>query len=627
MHPALRFSNVERLPLSSRRVVTAVCGRHPSHSDMAGFAALMDALRARKKLVDLLPAFYQLLDPAGIPRAAELDGASPGMLRTIDLALLSLSGLWGFRSPPEAGKDLWPRALAWVQFGQLFRDFLSEFPLDQLGMPDEEELCFHFMTFTRDMSYENSNAVMINSTQGLKALAARTWVCMLKQQNPSLLVDALYSVFPFLSNATSGLEEIVEGAGGTLDDVAAHIMDHFTLVLPPAGTALSLDQRGLLESVLAIWVRLDGMYETTTLAPNKPLSLALISRGVVKPFTLTVWSLSLSTTPDSVRALEECLKIYATVLPMRSQGVRVAVQNGIIPALLTCARRGVSDQTRRLLSFLLEQVITPATVSCYVLADVDAAISALEDIPPPDSSCGMEFVRAWASLERTTLHRLEVLRVFDSPDHISRRACDNVQCGKIQEKRSLKRCSGCRELLYCSQECQRLDWRRGHRDVCAQYLNAHTDIHSAYNSRERAFLRALLNYDHNCNRIQVYRNSAVQWSSSPNAELVTVFDYCSSEVAISVRVLTSKTAELIPQVQHWPDIVARAGASAGRMALGIVLLRDGNKRREWVVPLRMATSAVRDRVKAIACSGGSSDPGVIHERVKFIRPAAEFQTF
>ncbi|KAJ6456295.1 hypothetical protein C8R47DRAFT_1328763 [Mycena vitilis] len=626
MHPALRFTNIGRLPLSSRRVVAAVCGKRlPSHSDVAGFAVLMDALRAKSELVELLPAFYQLLDPSGIPRAVELDAASPGVLRTIDLALLSLSGLGAFRSPPQAGRDLWPRAWAWVQFAHLFRDFLSGIPIDQLGMPDEGELCSDFMTFTRDISYEDSNAVMIDSTQGFKALASRTWVCMLKQQNPSLLVDALYSVFPFLSNATSGLEEIVEGAGGTLDDVAAHIIDHFSLILPPAGTALSLDQRGLLESVLAIWVRLDGIYETTTPALKKALSLALISRGVVKPFTLAVWSLSLSTTPQSVRALEECLKIYAMVLPMRAQNVRAAVQNGIIPAVLTCARRGVSDQTSRRLSFLLDQVITPATVSCYVLAEVDAAISALEDISPPDSSCGMEFVRAWATLERTTLHRLDVLRLFDSPDHIPRRACDNIQCGKIQEKRSLKRCSGCRELLYCSQECQRLDWQRGHRDVCAQYLDAHAEIHSAYNSRERAFLRALLNYDHNCNRTQIYCDSAIQWSRAPDVELVTLFDYCSPEVEITVHVVTPKTALVLPRAQHWPDIVARTTASGGRMALGVALLPDGDKRREWVVPQRMTTSTVRDRVKKAA--SGVSNPGVIYDRVQLIRPEAESQTF
>lgn len=44
-----------------------------------------------------------------------------------------------------------------------------------------------------------------------------------------------------------------------------------------------------------------------------------------------------------------------------------------------------------------------------------------------------------------------------------------ADCPKCQEtiwSRSLKKCSGCKSVFYCSVECQRLDWARGHKVAC-----------------------------------------------------------------------------------------------------------------------------------------------------------------
>lgn len=47
--------------------------------------------------------------------------------------------------------------------------------------------------------------------------------------------------------------------------------------------------------------------------------------------------------------------------------------------------------------------------------------------------------------------------------------CDNEDCrlaDVVVRRRSLQQCSGCRAVSYCSKECQRVDWRKGHRDHC-----------------------------------------------------------------------------------------------------------------------------------------------------------------
>ena len=41
-------------------------------------------------------------------------------------------------------------------------------------------------------------------------------------------------------------------------------------------------------------------------------------------------------------------------------------------------------------------------------------------------------------------------------------------CGSSEDEieDKLKRCNNCKEVYYCSRECQKKDWKKGHRDTC-----------------------------------------------------------------------------------------------------------------------------------------------------------------
>ena len=46
-------------------------------------------------------------------------------------------------------------------------------------------------------------------------------------------------------------------------------------------------------------------------------------------------------------------------------------------------------------------------------------------------------------------------------------ACQNATCDKLESKRGqFQRCGVCRRSLYCSRECQLLDWRVRHKQEC-----------------------------------------------------------------------------------------------------------------------------------------------------------------
>ena len=44
--------------------------------------------------------------------------------------------------------------------------------------------------------------------------------------------------------------------------------------------------------------------------------------------------------------------------------------------------------------------------------------------------------------------------------------CCNLRCTDWEGERKLKKCQQCLASRYCSPECQKADWRAGHKRVC-----------------------------------------------------------------------------------------------------------------------------------------------------------------
>ncbi|KAI1788364.1 hypothetical protein LXA43DRAFT_1025509 [Ganoderma leucocontextum] len=61
------------------------------------------------------------------------------------------------------------------------------------------------------------------------------------------------------------------------------------------------------------------------------------------------------------------------------------------------------------------------------------------------------------------LQAAQEIRLKGLPDNI---ACGNVNCLRLQNSlKDLSKCSACKAVLYCSQACQKADWKR-HRKYC-----------------------------------------------------------------------------------------------------------------------------------------------------------------
>ena len=55
---------------------------------------------------------------------------------------------------------------------------------------------------------------------------------------------------------------------------------------------------------------------------------------------------------------------------------------------------------------------------------------------------------------------------------MSSSACSNPPCGKHVDTKKLLKCSRCLSVKYCSPDCQKADWRSGHKFKCPQLAEA-----------------------------------------------------------------------------------------------------------------------------------------------------------
>ncbi|KAJ7509236.1 hypothetical protein B0H11DRAFT_2216934 [Mycena galericulata] len=461
---------------------------------------------------------------------------------------------------------------------------------------------------------------LVDSTPGCQGLAVRAWAFLLQGQNLRRRRVELWNVHQYITQGTVCVEDIVEGAGGGIDDVARLIVRQCDLAGMTRDIPISPDNLSLLEIALNLVAKIDniGMDDEVDLAPSKPLCHALIPLGFVKTLILIGCALSRITVPSSSMITQNCLILLEAIFHLQAghRELCVAVQNGLLRVILLCAKSPASDSVHNALLNLLSRVLSPATVYYHVLVDLGTACFAIADVVGPEGFSRQDVFEAWRRLMHVVQARLEVLRIFDSADRLSLRACDYVECCNILEKKSLKRCTGCFNVFYCTQKCQILDWHRAHRKSCEWNLSFRTNIFLTYTSREYAFLRALLHHDYASAKSDLHKLMVKEWTTKPDSVFFTLYDYTSHVVNVGIAEVTIVNDDS----GFWADIVARASLSSGRMSLDIMRVPEGRGSRDLVIPLRRSTSEVPDALKMIAAGAAAGVDSVeVEQQIESLR--------
>ncbi|KAK7012952.1 hypothetical protein R3P38DRAFT_3363224 [Favolaschia claudopus] len=586
--------------------------------------------------MDFLPVFFYSLDDSRIPTPDDLENWNPDTICILVSALASFLFVLREKTPVCAAADLWPRVWAWMQFFWTYDEFLRCLPFHLLP---QEDLHADMLRFCEHMFAHPPNKVLFTSTPGFAVFVTRAWSLIAgsrpdkipqiwevgsaemggrKSPSPPIVFnDANWdgnrqkqlgpvrtknkfwgpnaSGQKLANQSTSGpsLQRDKPGswAGGTINNLAQLCMREVKLAVPDTTREgpLILENMGPLEAVLNFLIVIDNHNRDTspTFAEN-PLCRALIPLGVVEPLTYAANMLihhSSIRNGTRARVFEDLIKRCLIVFEMFFRGpgghrtLHIAVRFGLLNIMHVSSQWKLDD------SDVLDQALLALLAMYYnSLPDLTQAYHeiAMKEIRGSAFASSLVF-EAWQRFGEAVQWRFSLLNYFNSEEYEAHRACDNIECGTILEKRMLKRCTGCNELLYCSRQCQVEDWRAGHRRSCASHQAYHRKKEDAhrysgmrrlYTRKEYSFFRCILHHDMASQAPETAHHYIEAWSKSPGAIIATISDYRVFPPDLGWADATGTPFEGTDIPGYWNDLVSRARRSCGRLDLNIMGLDD-----------------------------------------------------
>ncbi|KAJ7483881.1 hypothetical protein B0H11DRAFT_2020883 [Mycena galericulata] len=532
------------------------------------------------RYIGCLPVFYANLDPAGIP-TSDWEHLLEGH-ESAERALLAITALNAFPDlPPECGMDLWPRFWAWTTCLYDNRDYLGL-------AATEDALCFGLLHFIDQLSTDDTVALLIEQTVGVRTLVTRAWSLLLqrgKKQDHPCYPSLCNFMCRMKASDRSNFEEILGGAGG-LYSLAQIIVGYITLFVPTRNARLSVEILHFLDGPFELLADLDDA--------DGPINRTLLSAGIVPALTTVACAIGEARLPRTIHLL---LAILATLqsmfIPAPSyRAISQALSHGLLRAIVRCASMGAEADNRTSMWYFLDVTLPTATLYYAVAAQLQGAIKDIIDLVETASFKRLAIWNIWQPFFVLAHERIALLRNLESKKVVYFKACDNMECGKIAKKIEFRRCSQCQSVYYCSISCQKHDWTMGdHRTRCSA-IRTFARAHPEYASpRNLSFMRAVIHQDAQTPR---WRANALRdrlrllRGSAPGSEEhhVTVFTYLSGKPYVHAeRLRDSRSRDQYGDVD-WDAEVARAARSGGRMELHLVRFWDGDREHLRMLTMR-----------------------------------------
>ncbi|KAK6991853.1 hypothetical protein R3P38DRAFT_2659908 [Favolaschia claudopus] len=585
--------------------------------------------------MDFLPVLFYSLNDSRIPTPDDLEHWNPDTICVLVSALASFLFVLREKTPVRAAADLWPRVWAWMQFFWTYDEFLRCLPFHLLP---QEDLHADMLRFCEHMFAHPPNKVLFTSTPGFAVFVTRAWSLVVggfgsvEHRRATQMVDHLF-IHEFAS-----LEDLIEGAGGTINNLAQLCMRDVKLAVPDTTRdgPLILENMGPLEAVLNFLIVIDNHNrDKNPIFAENPLCRALIPLGVIEPLTYAANMLihhSSIRNGTRTRVLEDLIKRCLIVFEMFFRGpgghrtLHIAVRFGLLNIMHVTSQWKLdnSDVLDQALLALLVNVLPRSAMYYDSLPDLAQAYNEIATKEIRGSAFASSLVfEAWQRFGEAVQWRFSLLNYFNSEEYEAHRACDNIECGSILEKRMLKRCTGCSELLYCSRQCQVEDWRAGHRRSCASHQAYHRRMRHLYTRKEYSFFRCVLHHDMACQAPETAHQYIDAWAKFPNAIIATISDYRSFPPNVGWADATGTPFEGTDIPGYWNDLVSRARRSRGRLDLNIMGLDDGGPKSALFFPLRRTSSRVPDALKRIAAEVNTLSGEEVELRIKQIGEEAQ----
>ncbi|KAJ7633277.1 hypothetical protein FB45DRAFT_1148952 [Roridomyces roridus] len=550
MHPSLRIGGLQNLPISIRRYAQAAAA-----GSLESLHRALDILEMRPDRetlrLSMLPVFYQLLDPARIPTAADPAydfEVETEAHKTANVVLHTLS--YTLQIPEAACPAIWERIWAWF----IFLDMYYRVHEDQ---SEDWMLCARIVCCANLLQHHPEISTSIRSTPAFYAALPRAWAAAVawkrardKDERP-WPAGLFCSLCSFLSDkeimSPVNLEAFMEGASNNVLIVTSTVLWHTETVVmvlkdprfPVTDQALAVFD-GLLLFLGHIVDSLDSPHSLVEDITNR-LLYRLLHQDLITNLLVVVRTLpSVAGAENSGRVADRTFKLlrrlFSTALP---DAIAVC-------ALRSDAGTGMQDH----ILFFLERLLPSLSVYKDQLTLLNTSLS---QCPTEARQFTTVDVRnAWTCLSALVHRRL----ALSESNPAKLKACDNTLS---------------------------VDWHHEHKVACSKphSILLNDSLHSIP-SRERRFLRAILQEDYMRSRLQIFTDTIKCLRAYPKAGYFVHFNYVRGTAEICVYPIESEAdqpgrdildhlAEPASGSQsQWPDLLARVGRSEGRMIIHVI---------------------------------------------------------
>ncbi|KAJ7932836.1 hypothetical protein B0H13DRAFT_770894 [Mycena leptocephala] len=176
----------------------------------------------------------------------------------------------------------------------------------------------------------------------------------------SIVIDHIQSWKGWNPSVPSNLQNLTDGAGGTIDDVAILVVGHIHRVLQIGVDDDEMEPHHIMALLHGLLVflaeieRPESMHETgNSMVIAGPLARALSARGFVPAVVSLMRALSspplVSVQPSSAVTISRCFMLLERIL-LASKGHRLlpdALEAGLLVALVSCATTDMADSVYR----------------------------------------------------------------------------------------------------------------------------------------------------------------------------------------------------------------------------------------------------------------------------------------
>ncbi|KAJ7167951.1 hypothetical protein C8R46DRAFT_1094572 [Mycena filopes] len=601
IHPALRVEKTSNLP-SSLRLIAAAAINGSLLDLLKLYAALEDGHLPVEQAMGALPVLYIYLDTSHIPDSDELeDLVSTSTQRpAIELSLKTLYALYllAGRSqfPYAAAVDIWPRLWKWLDFLHTYWDHLPGF-----DRQDEPWVRMRHSTLIVKLSPGDAAQDIIVATPRTRWIIAGGWAYVLNHDfgrtRSATLADLVIHLFALAIDIKHrrNFDEILDALDRSCGALVTLLLKHISLAVAEAGSVIAADAIKavvlFVQPILAVHTDF-----TSVLLSSYGFISALVSalaverKGDPGPHRLVDVSFAL---------LLEYMKIapgYTGIVEALRAGLLSHVVR-FLPDMVRPSYEGMYET----LEFLLRQLL-PSSLVCYsVLVLLRKSLAEIEAKPYPQKFSRSILFEAWNGLKVLVDRRVKVLDAWEASRRSTFLVCDNLKCGKIDDRHQFKHCSACQSTTYCSRECQRVDWRK-HRSVCAYLRMGHTQFDElALTTRDKLFLRRLIDEDYKrLLRPKIARKIVTFLYQQPTAPYCVHFNYEKpGDVIIEVLAAADDLTDGLTN-QGLAGTCERVGRARGRMELHVMRIGLGSWVQEFVFPLRTTGTRLHEGLRRIA---------------------------